>query len=173
MILPTEVVTVSRYIRPVALSVITWLELTLDSSCIVTSPINRAPTGISWPISMSSGIFKQAITSTKPHFGVRGLTKANAFGGREDTDREDAFGWWTRDLPGIIHDSRWDLPLSLEVWVSLGISWAATMGLGGCSTLFHPMNFGVLSLGSSFGQGVTLECLLPQGWQPPRRPPHQ
>ena len=153
MILPTEVVTVSRYIRPMALSVIMWLELTLDSPGVVTSPIDRAPKGISWPISTSSGIFKQAVTSMKSHGGVGGLTKANAFGSREDSDREDAFGRQTRDLQGIIRDSRQDLPFSLKIWVSLGISPAATMGLGGCSTLFHPTNFGVLSLGSSFGQG--------------------
>ena len=130
MILPTEVVTVSRYISPVVASVITQLELTLDSPGIVTSPIDRVPTGSSCSISMSSSAFKQAATSAKPRGGVGGLTNAKAFGSREGSGGEGAFGWQTRDLPGIVCKSRWDLPLSLEMWASLGISPAATMGWG-------------------------------------------
>ena len=100
----------------------------------------------------------------KPHGGVGGLTNTKAFGGREGSGREGAFGQWTGDLPGVICESRQDLPLGLEIQVSLGISLAATMGRGGCSTLSHPTNFGVLSLGSGFDWGVTLEHLLSQGW---------
>ena len=42
-----EVVTVSTYVRPVALSVTMWLELTLEIPSIATSPIDRVPTGTS------------------------------------------------------------------------------------------------------------------------------
>ena len=47
IILPTEVVTVSTYVKPVASSFITWLELMLEISGVVTSPMDRVPTGTS------------------------------------------------------------------------------------------------------------------------------
>ena len=50
-------------------------------------------------------------------------------------------------------ESRWDLPLSLKIQVAWGVSLAVTMGQGGCSTLSHPLNFGVLSLGLQFQPG--------------------
>ena len=77
---------------------------------------------------MSSGIFKQAVTPTKPHGGVGGLTNANAFAGGEGSGREGAFGRWIRDLTGVIHESRWDLPLGLKIQVGQGISPVATTG---------------------------------------------
>ena len=55
---------------------------------------------------MSSSIFKQAVTPTKPHGGVGGLTNANAFAGGEGSGREGAFGRWIGDLTGVIHKSR-------------------------------------------------------------------
>ena len=42
-----EVVTVSTYVRPIASSVTTQLELMLEISGIVTSPIDSAPMGAS------------------------------------------------------------------------------------------------------------------------------
>ena len=96
---------------------------------------------------MSSGIFKQAVTPTKPCGGVGGLTSANALAGGEGSGGEGAFGRWVRDLTGVICESWWDLPLSLKVRVGWGISPVVITGWDGCSTLSHPTNFGVLSLG--------------------------
>ena len=64
----------------------------LEIPGVITRPIDRVPMGASWSISMSSNIFKQAITPTKPHGGVGGLTSANAFAGGEGSGREGAFG---------------------------------------------------------------------------------
>ena len=163
IILPIEVVTVSTYIRPIALPVTTQLELTLDIPSIATSPIDRVPTGASWSTSMSSDIFKQAITPVKPHGGVGGLTNANAFAGGEGSGREGAFGRWIRDLTGVICESRWDLPLGLEIWVGWGISLAATTCQDGCSIWSHLMNFTVLSLDCGSCTGGVFGTLVGEG----------
>ena len=65
-------------------------------------------------------MFKQAVTPTKLHGGVEGLTSTNALAGGEGSAREDAFGRQIGDFAGIVHESWWDLPLSLEVWVGWG-----------------------------------------------------
>ena len=102
---------------------------------------------------MSSSIFKQAFTPKKPCGGVGGLTSTNALAGGEGSGREGAFGRWIGDLTGVICESGWDLPLGLEVWVGWGISHAVITGQDGCSTLSHPTNFRVLSLGCGSGTG--------------------
>ena len=89
----------------------------------------------------------------KPCGGVEGFTSVNALAGGECSGREGGFGWQTGDLTGVICESRWDLPLSLEIWVGWGVSPTVTTGQGGNSTLSHPMNFGVLSVGCSFDTG--------------------
>ena len=47
IILPTEVVTLSTYVRPVASSLTTQLELMLESPRVITSPIDRVSPGTS------------------------------------------------------------------------------------------------------------------------------
>ena len=51
----------------------------------------------------------------------------------EGSGREGAFGRWIGDLTGVIHESRWDLPLGVEVQVGQGISPVVTTGQDGCS----------------------------------------
>ena len=102
---------------------------------------------------MGSSGFKQAVTPMKPCGGVIGFTGANALSGGEGSGREGAFGRQIGDLTGVIHESWQDLPLGLKVWVGWGVSPAAITGQDGCSTLSHPANFGVLSLGCSFSTG--------------------
>ena len=46
-ILPMEVVMVSTYVRPVALSLTIQLELTLEIPGAITSPMDRVPEGTS------------------------------------------------------------------------------------------------------------------------------
>ena len=70
MTLPTEVVMVSMYTSPVVSSLTTQLELTLEMPGDITSPMDIVPMGISQPISMTSGVFRQAITLAKPWGGV-------------------------------------------------------------------------------------------------------
>ena len=57
------------------------------------------------------------------------------------------------DLTGVFHESWQDLPLSLKVWVGWGVSLVVFTGQDGCSTLSHPMNFGVLFLGCGSSTG--------------------
>ena len=77
----------------------------LEIPRVITSPIDRVPMGTSWSTSMSSGIFKQAVTSAKPCGGVGGFTSANALAGGEGSDGEGAFGGQIRDLTGVICES--------------------------------------------------------------------
>ena len=150
----------------------------------ITSPIDRVPMGTSWSNSKRSGIFRQAVTPTKPCGGVGGLTSANALPGGEDSGREGASGRWIGDLTGAIRKSSWDLPLGLKVQVGWGVSPAVITGQDGCSTLSIPQT---LVFSPSVGvpaQGTFLECqwgkrllnpfsLLPWGWPPLGKPPHQ
>ena len=78
----------------------------------------------------------------------------------EGSGGEGAFGQWTGDLTGVIHESRQDHPLGLEIQVGWGVSLVAVMGWGGCSTLSHPANFGVLSLVVVFDTGGVFGMLV-------------
>ena len=119
MILPKEVVIVSTYVMPVVLSFITQLELILDIPG--ASPIDMAPMG-------TSGIFKQAVTPSKPHGRVEGFTVPPLL-------------WMERvQMEEVLLEGRWetlqvssgstgqDLPLSLEIWVGWGVSPVAITG---------------------------------------------
>ena len=112
---------------------------------------------------MSSGVIKQAITLAKPCGGVGGLTNANAFAGGEGSGGEGTFSRRIGDLTGVIHESRWDLPLSLEIWVGWGISLVVTTGQDGCSIQSHPTNVAVLSLGCGSGTGGVFETSVGEG----------
>ena len=155
--LPTEVVIVSKYVRPVASSHTTQLEVMLESPGVITSPIDRVSTGASWP---PSGTFKQAITPPKPHGGVEGPTSADVLTGGVGSGRVGALGRQIGDLAGIIHGSRQDLPLGLEVQVGWWVSLAAITGWDRWSTLSQPTNFGILSLGCSSGTGGVFRMLV-------------
>ena len=74
--LPFKVVTVSRYVMPVILSLIMWLELTLEIPGVATSLMGIAPMGASRSTSMSSGVCKQAVTAEKSCGTVWQLTLA-------------------------------------------------------------------------------------------------
>ena len=63
----------------------------------------------------------------------------------------------------LVCESRWDLPLGLEIWVGWGISPAVTTGQDGCNIQSHPMNFGVLSLGCGSGTGGVFGTLAGEG----------
>ena len=108
MILPKEVVIVSTYVMPVMLSFMIQLELTLDIPG--ASPTDMAPVD-------ASGIFKQAITPSKPCGRVGGFTSATTFADGEGLDREDILRRSMGDFTGFTWKYRWDLPLGLEVWV--------------------------------------------------------
>ena len=99
----------------------------------------------------------------KPHGGVGGLTNANAFAGGEGSGREGAFSKQIGDLTGVVQESRWDLPLSLEIQVGRGISLAVTTGQDGCSIQSHPTNFRVLSSGCGSSTGGVLGMLVGEG----------
>ena len=97
MILPKEVVIVSTYVTPVMLSFMIQLELTLDipGAC----PMDTVPAD-------TSSIFKQAVTTLKPHSGVEGFTSATAFVDGEGLDREGTLGRWMGDFTGFTQEYR-------------------------------------------------------------------
>ena len=82
---------VSMYTSPIVSSLTTWLELTLEILGVVTSPMDIVPTGISRPTSMTSGVFRQAVTPAKPQGGVGGHLNANALAGGGDAGGNGAF----------------------------------------------------------------------------------
>ena len=108
--LPTEVVMVSMYTSPIVSSWTTWLEFTLEMPGVDTSPMDIEPTGVSWPTSMTSGVFRQAITLVKPWGRVGSLFNANALAGGGDAGSNGAFGRQSGRIIGIVRVSCRVLP---------------------------------------------------------------
>ena len=92
MILPTEVIMVSRYTSPMVLSFTTRIELMLERPGLNTIPMDIVHTGSSQSTSSSSGVLKQAVTLVKPWGHVGSLTNAGALAGRGDFGGNGAFG---------------------------------------------------------------------------------
>ena len=90
--LPTEVVTVSMYVMPVASSLTMQLVLTVDILGATTTPKGMVPSGGSRATSTRSGVHRQAITPVKLCSGVGGHTSANACTGEEGLGGVEAFG---------------------------------------------------------------------------------
>ena len=105
MILPVEVVTVSRYTSPMVLSFTTQLELTLKRPGLNTIPTDIVPTGISRSTSSSSGVLKQAVTPVKPWGSVGSLTNASALAGRGNFGGNEAFGGLDGGLMEVVQVS--------------------------------------------------------------------
>ena len=91
MTLPMEVVMVSMYTSPIVSSLTTWLELTLEMPGVITSPMDIVPTGIFQLISMTSGVFRKAVTPVKPQGRVDSCLNANALAGGGDASGNVAF----------------------------------------------------------------------------------
>ena len=85
--LPTEVVTMSIYVTPVASSLMMLLVLMVEIPGVTTTLMDRVPWGASEAISNGSGVHRQAVTPAKLHGGVVGHMTANACTGREGLDR--------------------------------------------------------------------------------------
>ena len=81
----------SMYTSPIVSSLTTWHELTLEMPRVVTSHMDIVPTGISRPISATSGVFRQAITLAKLQGGVGSCLNANALAGGGDAGGNRAF----------------------------------------------------------------------------------
>ena len=109
--LPMEVVTVSMYTSPIVSSLTTQLELTLEMPGVDTNPMDMVPTGISHPTSMTSGVFRQALTLAKPQGRVGGHFNANALAGGGDAGSNGAFDKQSGGLIGIVRVSCWAIPL--------------------------------------------------------------
>ena len=152
MILPMEVITVSRYTSPMVSSCTTWLELTLKRLGLDTIPMDIVPTGISWSSSRSPGVVKQAATPVKPRGSVGGLTNASALAGGGDNG---AFG----GLDGGLMEIVWVNWRALLFVLGIAIGWeifpAATAGWDGCTTMSHPAYFGAaFGIGGASGVSV-------------------
>ena len=87
-----EVVTVSMYVMPVALSLTMQLMHTVDILGAATTPMGMVPRGSSRATSTSSGVCRQAVTPAKPHGRVGGHMTANACTGEEGLGGVEAFG---------------------------------------------------------------------------------
>ena len=103
--LQMEVVTVSTYIMPVALSLMMWLMLTVDILGATTTPMGMIPRGSSRATSTSSDVCRQAITPAKLCGRVGGHTSANACTGEEGLGGVEAFSGEAGDFTGKIQES--------------------------------------------------------------------
>ena len=159
MTLPTEVVTVSMYTSPVVSSLTTWLELTLEMLGVNTSAMDIEPMGIFQPTSMTSGVFRQAITLVKPRGGVGGHFNTNALASGGDAGSNGAFDKQTGRIIGIVHVSCWVLPLDFGIMAGSGISPAANTSWDGCN--FFPTQHTLESSSPALG----LVLVAPQGHQ--------
>ena len=81
--LPMEVVTISIYVMPVALSLMMWLVLMVEIPGVATNSMGMVPRGASRATSTSSGVCRQAITPAKLHSRVGGCMNVNACSGKE------------------------------------------------------------------------------------------
>ena len=100
--LPMEVVMVSMYTSPIVSSLTTRLELTLEMPGVITSPMDIVPTGVSQPTSMTSGVFRQAVTPAEPWGGVGGHLNANALASGGDASGDGAFDKQSGRLIGYV-----------------------------------------------------------------------
>ena len=153
MTLPKQVVTVSMYTSPIESSLTTWLELTLKMLGVDTSPMDIVPMGVSWPISMTLGVFRQAVTLAKPQGGLGSCLNANALAGRGDASGDEAFDRQSGRLIGIIRASCWDISFNFGLMAGWGISPVANTGWDGHSTFSHLAYFGVSLASIGFGIG--------------------
>ena len=153
--LPTEVVTVSMYSSPIMLSWTTWLELTLEMLGVDTSPMDKEPTGISRPTSMTSGVFRQAITLVKPQGGVGGCFNANALAGGGDASSDGAFDKQSGRIIGIVRVSCQVPPFNFGIVAGLGISPVANTSWDGCNIFSHLAYFEVFFTCIGFSIGCT------------------
>ena len=103
--LPTEVVTVSIYVTPIASSLMMQLILMVEIPGVATSPMGMVPRGASRATSTSSGVCRQAVTPAKPHSGVGGCTSANAFTGKEALGGVRVFGGEARGFTHTVWGS--------------------------------------------------------------------
>ena len=150
MTLPTEVVTVSTYTSPVVLSLTMQLELMLEMPGVVTNPMDIVPTGISWPTSITSGVFRHAVTQAKPWGRVGSHLSANAPAGGGDGSGNGAFVMQSGGSIGIIQMSCQATPLTLGIVDDWGTSLAANTSWDGCIIFSHLANFGAFSSGIAF-----------------------
>ena len=157
MTLPMEVVMVSMYTSPIVSSLTTWLELTLEMQGVNTSPMDIEPTGISQPTSMTSGVFRQAITPVKPEGGVGGCFNANALAGGGDASGNRAFDKQSGRIIGIVRASCQVLPFNFGIVAGSGISPVANTGWDWCNIFSHLAYFGV------FFPVLGLVLAVPQG----------
>ena len=155
MTLPKEVVMVSMYTSPVMLSLITWLELTLIMPGVNTSPMDTMPTGISWLISMTSGILRQAVTLAKPQGRVGSCLNTNNSAGGGDAGGNEAFDRQSGQFIGIVCMSCQDIPFNFGLTAGWAISPAANTSQDGHSTLSHPAYFGASLSRVGFNIGCT------------------
>ena len=76
--LPTEVVTMSIYVTPIASSLMMWLILMVEILGVTTTPMDRVSWGASEASSEGCGVHRQAVIPAKLHGGVIGQMTANA-----------------------------------------------------------------------------------------------
>ena len=154
-----EVVTVSIYVMPVALSLTMQLILMVEIPGVTTSWIGMVPRGASRATSTSSGVCRQTVTLAKPHDRIGGHMSANACTVEEGLGGVGVFSGEARGFTGTVWGSWIDPTFGLKALDGWGISPAATTGQDGCRTFSHPK-----TLGLSFPR-LTLVCRVPWGCQ--------
>ena len=154
---------VSMYTSPIVSSWTTQLELTLEIPEVNTSPMDIEPTGISWPTSLTSGVFRQAVTLVKPWGRVGGHFNANALAGGGDASGNGAFNKQSGGIIGIARVSCWVLPFDFGIVAGSGISPVANTSWDGCNIFSHLAYFGVFFTSIGFSIGCTLGTLIVSG----------
>ena len=131
--LPTEVVTVSMYVMPVASSLTMQLMLTVDILGATTTPKGMVPRGSSRATSTSSGVLQVGCHSCKATCDrVGGHTSANACTDKEGLGGVEAFS--AERLEALLVRSRGaELvpPLASRPWMVGGSpQWPSLVGMG-------------------------------------------
>ena len=128
-----------------------------------TSPMDIEPMGISWPTSMTSGVFRQAFTPVKPQDGVGGCFNINALAGGGDASGDRAFDKQSSGIIGIVRVSCRVLPLNFSIMAGSEISPAANTGQDGCNTFSYLAYFGIFFSGVGLSIGCTSGTLVVPG----------
>ena len=133
-----EVVTISIYMTPVALSLMMWLVLMVEILGVATTSMDRVSWGASKAISNGSCVRRQAVTPAKPHGGVVGQMTANAHTGEEGLDGVRVSGRGAGGFDGLAQGNWIGPPLGIRALDGWEISPAVTTGHEGCRIFSHP-----------------------------------
>ena len=156
---PTEVVTISMYVIPMASSCTMQLvHIVATASPIVTSS-HRDSRGTSKAVAGDGSLHRQAITSQKPGGGTTSCAISRGPVGDMDSGFVSSTHWCSSTLQhqDLLPPELWLQGLHLDSWDIRGACPAAVTGLEGCNTSLHPQKW--------VGDPTLLVCSLLGVWR--------